>query len=187
MNALAVIRGISAMTLPAAFVTTAWWQRRRRRVLQDLGSLVDDPPERYRPQRAQVEEMIRNGEQLWMLDLSGMRLGAIDLEGRLLVDVDASGCRMRKANLAGASLVEVRLDFADLSRSDLRAAAMTETSLLETSFVGADLRGADLSRCHNLVMANLRKARFDRSTRWPPDFEPKVAGAIVDRPGHRGR
>ncbi|MGD2060243.1 MAG: pentapeptide repeat-containing protein, partial [Acidimicrobiia bacterium] len=87
---------------------------------------------------------------------------------------------LSQSNLSGADLSDARLDFADMSGCDMRGVDLSGASLVETSLWNADLRGADLSRCKNIVMANLRRARYDRSTRWPAGFDPSSQGAVSD-------
>lgn len=96
---------------------------------------------------------------------------------------------LRSANLTEASLYRADLRDADLRRADLRGADLTGGVRLQ----GADLSGADLRRANltaadltgtdltgaKLDLAVLSDARYDLSTKWPADFDPKAEGAIL--------
>src|SRR5262245_19611886 len=84
-----------------------------------------------------------------------------------------SDCDMRGADLRGS-------DFSGRSQPFLQffpdAAPSVQCFFNRCNLEGADLRDADLSHaifweCH------LVEARYDRATRWPPDFEPQAHGA----------
>lgn len=131
----------------------------------------------FRPSRQDLKKRIAGSGPLTNLDLSHMSMKKADLQGRSLSGSDLSGSRLGEASLAHGDLSSATLDFADLSRADLRGADLTGASLVETTFWNADLRGADLSRCRNIVMANLRHSRYDDSTRWPSGLDPQTLGA----------
>jgi uncharacterized protein YjbI with pentapeptide repeats len=107
-----------------------------------------------------------------------MNMRKVDLRGRNLTKSDFSGARLKQARLANANLSWALLDFADMTDTDLRGANLTGASLVETTLWNADLRGADLSSCRNIIMANLRRARYDDSTRWPRALDPMTLGAV---------
>jgi len=65
---------------------------------------------------------------------------------------------------AGADLKLDGLDDADFRGADLRRACLLGSSVENADFRGADLRGADFRN-----VENIRKARFDRRTRWNSD------------------
>ena len=72
-------------------------------------------------------------------DLSGARLGSIDLRGAVLVEANLSDAYLRLADMKG-----VALPAANLSNADLWGADMDSALLLETDLSGANLRSADL-------------------------------------------
>ncbi len=79
------------------------------------------------------------------------------------LDVDFRGADLDRANFEGASLV----------LADLR-----EAHLMKANLIGADLRGAKLQS------ATFKDAKYDKTTRWPEGFNPKMHGAInVDETG----
>jgi uncharacterized protein YjbI with pentapeptide repeats len=56
---------------------------------------------------------------------------------------------------------------------------MSRAYLCEADLSRAYLHGANLSRA-DLSGANLDEARFDEHTRWPENFDPKAAGALME-------
>lgn len=98
---------------------------------------------------------------------------------------DLLGATLQGAKLRAAVLTEAGLDHADLSNADLTGANLAGASLREANLSGAiltgarlrqaDLRGANLATAH-LAGAHLVGADFDRTTQWPPDFQPDAAG-----------
>lgn len=185
MTGIGLARGASTLVLPAA-VVVAWWRRRR----QEVGGAVPAestprpaPPRRITVHKRELRALVREDADLSKLDLSGMSLAKWNLEGRKLAESDMSRARLSGARLRDADLSDATLDFADLSRADLRRADLSGVSLLETSLFRADLRGADLSRCRNLIMANLRQAVYDAATRWPGRVDARTLGAVLDKSG----
>ncbi|MEQ8719202.1 MAG: pentapeptide repeat-containing protein [Acidimicrobiales bacterium] len=109
--------------------------------------------------------------------LSGRRLVGRDLTGALMTGADLDRAILIDAQLAGADL-----SWASLRRADLSGADLDGASLVETDLKGADLSGADLRGARNLASAVLRGAHASRTTLWPSNFEPILAGVIVHRP-----
>jgi len=72
--------------------------------------------------------------------------------------------------LAGANLWEARLSGADLRNQDLRGAVLWRANLTNADLRGADLRGAILLGAI-LWGADLNGVTWDRTTRWPYDFD----------------
>jgi uncharacterized protein YjbI with pentapeptide repeats len=89
-----------------------------------------------------VLELLRQGEPLANLDLTGVDLSDVDLERRDLTGAILKGADLRGARLDGARLVE---------------AVLAEANCEGASFQGADLTQADLAA------ANLKATRFDRA------------------------
>lgn len=186
MSVIGLARGLTGLALPSA-LAVAWWRRRN-----EAGRQPGPPGEgsspaasrRAAPGRRQMKTLIGDGSDLSKLDLRGVSLNRSDLRGRSFTGSDLSRARLARADLRDADLAETTLDFADLSRCDLRRANLTGASLLETTMVEADLRGADLSRCRNLIMANMRRARYDTTTRWPGQLDARTLGASLERSGN---
>lgn len=183
MSGIGLARGISGLALPTA-LAIAWLQKRKQAdgppTLSETGSRsprVRTGP----PSRRSLRSMIREETDLSNLDLRGVSMTRSDLRGRNFTSSDLSGARLGGAKLSGAVFSGATLDFADLSGCDLRGADLSGASLLETSLFEADLRGADLSRCRNLIMANLRRAVYDSTTRWPGRLDARTLGAIREK------
>ncbi len=179
LSGLAAVRIVAGLGLPVA-VTLAWWKNRGGRESDGPVDGRVDVRTRPRPSRRELAEMIGGDDSLAYLDLSSRSIKRSDLSGRSLAEADATRADFTQSKLTGADLSDAKLDFADMSGCDMRGADFSGASLVETSLWNADLRGADLSSCKNIVMANLRRARYDRSTRWPPGFDPSSQGAVSD-------
>ena len=129
------------------------------------------------------------GAKLRNAQLSGANLQGADLSG-----ADLRGAILSKAQMSGAVLTEALLSCADLSNADLSRANLSQAHLSEADLHGADLQGANLNdaslRWANLSAANLNgtdlgkerlhKAKYDRNTKWPEDFDPVAAGAVLE-------
>jgi uncharacterized protein YjbI with pentapeptide repeats len=74
--------------------------------------------------------------------------------------------------LAGVNLWEARLSGADLRAQDLRGTMLWRANLTNADLRGADLRGAILLGAI-LWGADLTGVTWDRTTRWPVDFDPQ--------------
>lgn len=173
---LMLIRAVGGLAIPAALGVA--YVKRHRSGRADSAIETTETSSTIRLPAPELRRLLTTGADLTGVDLSGSRLSRMDLSGRSLVRVDLSRASLKDSLLRGCDLTEARLDHADLTRADLREATLTGASLLETTLWQADLSGADLSSCRQMVMANLRRARFDTATRWPPGFEPISAGAI---------
>lgn len=171
------LRVISGLALPAAVAIT--WLHQRGQRGRSAESVAEEPRSHPRPQRRELIGLIRGGASLAGFDLSGAHLTKRNLRHRDFSGADLSRARLAGSKMTQANLTGAVLDFADLSGCDLRRASLSGASLVETSFWGADLRGADLSNCRNIIMANVRRARFDRSTRWPGRLDPRTLGAVL--------
>jgi uncharacterized protein YjbI with pentapeptide repeats len=176
-SALMVLRAVSGIAMPLA-VGAVYFKRRSRARLSDP---EPEPRGLIRLTPSEVRRRLDQGGHLRGVDLTGARLDHIDLRGRRLSGLDLSRASLRHAQLTGADLSASRLDFADLSGATLKRANLTGASMLETMLWGADLSGADLSGSRQLIMAGLRRARFDQTTLWPPGFDPQSAGAEFQR------
>ena len=183
MTPLVLIRGVAYLAMPLA-LGLATVQRRRARAAAG----EDDPPDSaqhddvpHRPTRAQMKErrayLERGGNprsvDLRHSNLDRAHLAKMDLEG-----VDMSHASLNGTSLEASRLTGTTLDYADLSRADLRNADLSQSSLLEANLWKADLRGANLASCRGIAMANLRGAKYDMKTTWPPRYDPTASGAI---------
>ncbi|MBL1129656.1 MAG: pentapeptide repeat-containing protein [Chloroflexi bacterium] len=150
------------------------------------------------------DRIILNGENLSKMDLSG-----INLSGAKMNDVNLKKANMKnatldgasleratlvEANLTNASLKKAKLFMASLKRANLENADLTEAYLGKVSLQGAnmnncnfskarlhftDLRGCDLSSA-TLTGTDLREARYNKDTKWPPNFHlPELTGAVL--------
>lgn len=182
MSAATLLRGISGVALPALALITL---RRRRAAHSSDAEQETQPSSLSAPSTAEVRRLIDDESSLARLNLSGIDLRRADLRGRDLRQSDLSYARLSKARLSDADLSQSSLDFSDMTGCDLRGASLIGASLIETSLWDADLRGADLSQCRNIVMANLRRARYDSTTRWPARLDPKELGAMRVDKGRR--
>lgn len=127
---------------------------------------------------ADLEEANLAGADLREANVSG---SATRLRGAVLTGADLTRAVLRSAQLAKTDLSHATLAGAKLGGSDLRGA-----NLREALFTGADLRlalltGADARgtifsadlRSALLEGAALRNIKWDRTTRWPPKFNPR--------------
>lgn len=189
MSGIGLARGISGLALPTA-LAIAWWRRRTPaadRSPSNASAAQSLATRGVRPGRRELRGLIRDGANLSKLELRGVSLAKADLSGRCLAGSDLSRARLSGAGLRDADLSDTTLDFADLSGADLRRASLSGASLLEASLYGADLRGADLSRCRNLIMANLRRAIYDTTTKWPERLDTRPLGAIPGKGTQNGK
>lgn len=177
MTGTTLLRGIYGLAIPVLAVLTLR-KRASAHSEESHASEASIGPKLNSPSAGELSKLINSGESLARLDLSGIDLHRADLRSRALAQADLSRARLSKARLSGADLSGAILHFADMSRCDLVGADLTGASLLETSLWEADLRGADLSSCRNIIMANLRRARFDATTKWPARLDPEALGAI---------
>ncbi len=124
--------------------------------------------------RAELHEANLSGADLRGANLIGANLFRADLIGANLFRADLIG-----ANLIGADLRGADLRGADLSRADLFSANLRSAYLGGASIIDADLRGADLSKAI-FIKADLSRAKCDKFTIWPGDFDPAQYGAQLD-------
>ena len=101
-------------------------------------------------------------------DFSKAELSNADLQSINLKGSDLSYADLSEANLSGANLRGTDLSFADLSQANLKDADLRGALLISANLRQADLKGA-----------NLEKADYDRSTNFPPDFDPVKAGMQI--------
>jgi hypothetical protein len=89
------------------------------------------------------------------------------------LDVDTlEGVDLRGCNLRGASLPDANLQRADLTGADLGGADLECADLRGAKLTAANLGGAKLAGAH------LTWARYDCTTRWPRNFDPRKRGCV---------
>ena len=106
------------------------------------------------------------------------------------IDSHTRGIPLKKANLYFAQLYDINLlktdltgvdlTNANLSGANLTRANLTDTNLHDTNLAGAKLYGTDLKKALYWDTAIFEGARYDETTEFPPDFDPKEAGCIKD-------
>jgi uncharacterized protein YjbI with pentapeptide repeats len=143
---------------------------------------------------------------LRQLRLSAARLEGARLVGSNLDYANLEAAQLTDADLRGARMEGVQLRQANLQRADLgaeltsgRRVYQAAADLRGADLRGADLRGADLSGSGHIQSATLQGSRLegarlqdavldgvaldgaiaDRSTEWPPGFNPAAAGVRV--------
>jgi hypothetical protein len=124
------------------------------------------------------------GVDLGELDLAGVCLDGLDLDGGWLREsnlagASLAGARLEKAWCAGAcfhgaNLSAARLNGANLCRCDCRGVNFAAASLDRAILDGADLCGADLATA-SLLDASLAQVRHDAASRFPPSFVPRAS------------
>jgi len=92
--------------------------------------------------RAQLVRMLKAGEPLNRVDLTGADLSGLDLHG-----AELQGVFLESANLHGADLRGAKLQQAVLAHADLRDADLSQSDLGEATLGGANLEGAWLDEC----------------------------------------
>ncbi len=176
MNPLLLVRGIAGIAMPVSLVVAAR-HRRPQRGSEPIHADPEGPP-RPRLSGAQLAGYIEQNRDLHALDLRGAKLDRCDLSSRSLDRVDLTGASLVGANLSRAWLTDAVLRSTDLSGADLSGADLSGADLVEATLWKADLRGTRMSSARHLVMATVRLARYDETTKWPPGFDAVGAGAV---------
>lgn len=135
----------------------------------------------------QYEHRSMRGFDLYNRDLYKLKLENADLRRANLSEaymrsIDLSNADVSRANLSGATLRKAVLRNADLgnsnlSKANLRRADLSHADLHKANLSEADLTMADLTGA-NLEGADLNAAKYDRSTKWPENFDPASSGAV---------
>ena len=99
-------------------------------------------------------------------DLSGLNLMGVDFmyHADSLDNVNFKGTNLDMARFAGKKMRNILTD--------------KNTSVDMTDFSHTDLRGADLSQLKDWDEANWDGAKYDKKTKFPPNFKPKAEGMI---------
>ncbi|MCQ3973381.1 MAG: hypothetical protein DPW09_08060 [Anaerolineae bacterium] len=115
--------------------------------------------------RADLEKANLEKATLSRANLCGANLYRTHLKGANLVRAEFEGTHLFKPTLTDADLSEVDLSKANV---DLQGANLENAKLFETNLDGIDLNGTLLTR-----------AEYSHETRWPENFDPQKAGAIL--------
>lgn len=121
-----------------------------------------------------------------------------DLQNGSFIKTDLRGAELDNANLSSADLSEASLIVAFLKNAILRNAILRNARLIGANFTNAnleqsDLTGADIGGanfkdarlfgakmlCDRIDSAIFEGAYFDKSTKWPEEFNPINKGAIL--------
>jgi uncharacterized protein YjbI with pentapeptide repeats len=172
-----VIGGATLPTVVAVAVIGSRW--RRSNSTGDRSQRTTDDSGLELLHRRALREFLELGGDPKRVLLRSARLDGVDLSDRNMQHVDLSYSSMRKSVLAHTRLAGARLDYADLTGADLQHADLAGASMVDTNLWRADLRGANLGACGTAGSANLRKALYDKTTLWPPGFDPTIAGALA--------
>lgn len=124
-------------------------------------------------------------------DLQGAWLHDVHLENAVLAGANLRKANLGNAHLQGASLHNANLEDVDLHDAHLEGANLRGARLDRADFRidegkrgaslhGAELHGARLGEAMNLKDADLRGARADKRTIWPPDLNLEAAGVILE-------
>ena len=138
--------------------------------------------------------------ELIKVDLLEADLAEVDLSKANLSFSDLEQANLEKAKLVRANLRGARLHRTHLKDADLKRAELKDANLFRPTLTGADLSEVDLSKAKvdlegadlknaklfetNLEGINLRGAiltgaEYSGGTKWPKNFDPKRAGAIL--------
>ncbi len=115
-------------------------------------------------------------------DLKGANLEKANLERTDLRRADLRGANLEGANLRGANLRGVFLFDANLRKADLEGVILIEANLRGTDLRGASLKGVflfDVSLEGAELEGVILTGTSYTSTVWPPDFDPRAAGAFA--------
>lgn len=100
----------------------------------------------------------------------GANFDEASLEGTSLANANFSQSSLKNTNLKRANLKETNFSDADLSQANL-----DESKLIKANLKGATLKGAKLRG--DLTGIKLENAIYDKDTKWPEGFDPRLAGA----------
>ena len=141
--------------------------------------------------QAKLEQTLYDKETIWPEGFDYQNKGmyyigpnanliSASLDSRDLSDSNLRGAELSKANLIESNLSQTDLSSANLSGAALSYADLSGADLGSANLSDADLIGAELSHA-NLDEANLEDAIYDEDTVWPEGFDPKEAGAWLER------
>ena len=116
-----------------------------------------------------------NDTDLTKADLIHVNLTKAKLNDTNLTDTDLTSANLTDTDLTGAKLIGAKLIAAKLINADL-----TGTNLYNTNLSGAKLYGTDLKKAKHYNTANFSGTRYDKNTKFPPDFDPKKASCIKE-------
>ncbi len=125
-------------------------------------------------ERRALQLQLGSGKEFPSIDLSGRDMSRFYLPGKDFRAAKLDRTNLRKANLSG-----VDFSHASLNKADLRGAKLDETPLYpsETLVPSEGLTPSPIFPHARLQNITAEKTQFDSSTNWPPNFDPKAAGA----------
>lgn len=125
-------------------------------------------------------------------DLSGANFTDADLSGATFTDANLSGANLQDAIIPGAFFARANLSKANLRGTKkfslsgvatLRGADLRKVDVSGSAggidFREADLRGARLTDVYSLADARIKRAKYDKTTQFPKDFNPEEAGLVL--------
>lgn len=142
-------------------------------------------------QEANLSEADLSEADLQKVNLHRANLYKADLTGANLEGANLSKANLYGADLSEASVYKARLKMEGLEKDNLpdnvakNAAGRNDdkikiVNLRKANLTEANLRGANLDKA-DLQETNLSKAEYDSTTKWPDNFDPVKAGAILKR------
>lgn len=113
-------------------------------------------------------------------NLSEANLNFAELGNSDLTEAYLAGALLKSANLVGSGLESADLSNADLTKAnllagDLRGADLTKTKLADANLKKVNLMGTNLEKT-DLLGAQVAGAFYDKSTVFPPGFDPVKQG-----------
>lgn len=83
---------------------------------------------------------------------------------------DLTDCKFSGVTADNADFSNANFSNSKLQKSSFRNAKFTNANVSGADFKDADLRGADLTTCNMTEAAGFKNARYDETTKLPPDF-----------------
>ena len=124
-----------------------------------------------------VQEKSLGAIDMKQADLRKMSLFYRDLRGSSFAGADLSGANLQGCDLRHADFQDANLEGAGFYEADLRGAILKGAILRDARFPLAHLEGADLT---GAILENTQlHATYDDSTKWPENFDPVRAGAVL--------
>lgn len=178
-----------AIALLASFGAAATAQAGEDYSAQDLGKRDFGGKQL---EEANFEDAVLKEARLEKAILTKANFKGADLSNANLAYVDATEADFREARLYYPSLYQATLNKANFEKCDLSMASLSYVKLreanlrnlkgigtiLEADFYKADLRGANLVGMSDASkQSSFRKAKYDKKTKWPKDFDVEASGA----------
>ena len=106
------------------------------------------------------------------MDLSGTIFRKSNLSGSIfngatMVKANLAVCRLKMAKFKKANLAQADFRGSDLSQADFSGANLSGCDLNAAFLEGANLTGANLSTAKGLILSQIRRAKYDKTTKLP--------------------